>query len=401
MELKKYELLNKLEAEYQLGVFMPDDIKILAGCFKNADKSLYLVGGCIRDTFLGLVPKDFDVCTNALPDEVIAILYKNKIEYKVQGEHFGVVVAYMDQGEYEIATFRVDLTEGRKPEVRVGATMEEDAQRRDFTINALYMDVFKCEIIDLVGGIKDLQDKIVRCVGDPVLRFTEDKLRKLRFVRFVTRLGFDVDKATGDAIVADPSLNEVSRERIADSVKGEFIRSYKGAKSPLMLRMILDITKLAHQIFPDFKLCMDYETKDYPKFGTLHMFMAMYVKHDGDLKKQLVKLGFETRLSAGVDFLVMLSYALEMAAEFGDEFNPLPFYSKRDGNDVTDEEILIYNNESAHAKAFVQWKPSHDVDQLMEDGYSKKALGDKIAELSAASYKKIAHELSEQISQGT
>ncbi len=147
--------LTKEQAEQKLVSLLPSDIKILSDLFI---KSGY---GCIRDTFLGKDPKDFDVCTNALPDEVLRILNENNIKCQLQGEAFGVVVSRITE-DVEIATFRSDISGGTgnssDDKVILGVTIEDDCKRRDFTINALFMNLSTTKIIDLVGGIDDLNN---------------------------------------------------------------------------------------------------------------------------------------------------------------------------------------------------------------------------------------------------
>ncbi len=193
----------------------------------------YLVGGCVRDLLLGREPKDYDVATDATPPQVMEIFPQT---YAV-GAQFGVVLvpapdqhldndASTDQSSksnaVEVATFRSDIgySDGRHPdEVRFSRQPEEDVARRDFTINGMLLDPLKGEVLDVVGGRKDLEAGIVRAIGDPERRFAEDKLRMLRAVRFAARFEYTIEPATFAAMekLAD-QITVVSRERVRDDL---------------------------------------------------------------------------------------------------------------------------------------------------------------------------------------
>ena len=178
----------------------------------------YLVGGCVRDLLLGREPKDYDVATNATPDQVMSIFPET---YAV-GAQFGVVLVPAPEGDVEVATFRSDIgySDGRHPdEVRFSQDPREDVARRDFTINGMLLDPVSNEVLDFVGGRKDLEAKIIRTIGDPRQRFAEDKLRMLRAIRFAARFGYTIEPATFAAVgdLAD-EIQVVSRERVRDEL---------------------------------------------------------------------------------------------------------------------------------------------------------------------------------------
>jgi putative nucleotidyltransferase with HDIG domain len=183
---------------------------------RSAGYRAYLVGGCVRDMLLGQSPGDFDIATDATPSQVID-LYPNAQQV---GAHFGVVLV----GSVEVATFRSDYAyqDGRRPgEVRFETEPEADARRRDFTINALFQDPETNEILDFVGGRADLEQGIIRAIGDPEQRFREDYLRMLRAVRFAARFEFRIEPATAAAI---RSLRELVRYVAAERVRDELVR---------------------------------------------------------------------------------------------------------------------------------------------------------------------------------
>jgi len=155
---------------------IPKDLQDIHSRMKYAGRELYLVGGAVRDALMGKSPKDYDVATNASPEEVIKILQKDsKLKLDLTGKSFGVVrVKTPADGEYEIATFREDIGKGKGTSVKF-STIENDVRRRDLTINALFYDMDSGEVVDYVGGIKDIEDGVIRAVGEPGQRFDEDR----------------------------------------------------------------------------------------------------------------------------------------------------------------------------------------------------------------------------------
>jgi poly(A) polymerase len=207
----------------------------------------YFAGGCVRDMVRGLVPKDFDIATNASPEAVPKIFPRT---YAV-GAHFGVIVVLENEFQFEVATFRSDdvYVDGRRPTAVHFSSPEEDAKRRDFTINGMFFDPEKNEVIDFVGGRADLEAKLVRAIGDSAQRFAEDRLRMLRAVRFATVLDYKIDKQTWDALVANaPSITEISAERIREELVRIFL-------SPKRVRGwdLLDETGLMRAILPEIE----------------------------------------------------------------------------------------------------------------------------------------------------
>jgi poly(A) polymerase len=179
----------------------------------------YFAGGAVRDLLLGAEVEDIDVATSARPEDVERI-FDATIPV---GRRFGVVVVMIDGIGYEVASFRAerDYRNGRHPESVTFSSAREDALRRDFTVNALFLDPLKEEVLDFVGGQADLDRKRICTVGSPTERFSEDKLRLMRAVRFACRLGFEIDSATFEAIRDHAAgISQVSRERIRDELIG-------------------------------------------------------------------------------------------------------------------------------------------------------------------------------------
>jgi len=207
----------------------------------------YFAGGCVRDMVRGLTPKDFDVATDA-PPEVVQRIFPHT--YAV-GAKFGVVVVVEDGTNFEVATFRSDdaYIDGRRPSAVHFASPEEDARRRDFTINGMFFDPTKNQVIDFVGGRADLETNLIRAIGDPAQRFTEDRLRMLRAVRFATVLDYRIDKQTWEALVANAAaILEISAERIRDELVRIFL-------SPKRVRGwdLLDESGLMRAILPEIE----------------------------------------------------------------------------------------------------------------------------------------------------
>jgi tRNA nucleotidyltransferase/poly(A) polymerase len=191
----------------------------LVATLRGLRHKAYLVGGCVRDRLLGVIPKDFDIATDARPDQVVEYFPQARLV----GAQFGVVlVGGSDDIQVEVATFRSEgvYSDGRRPdEVRFESDPALDARRRDFTINGLMLDPFSGEVLDYVGGRADLEAKLIRAIGDPDQRFREDHLRMLRAIRFAARLGFSIENETFAAIRrAAHCITRISPERIRDEL---------------------------------------------------------------------------------------------------------------------------------------------------------------------------------------
>lgn len=221
----------------------------------------YLVGGCVRDLVLGREPADYDVSTDATPDQVMRIFPKTW----AVGAQFGVVLIPVEKAgdesgtrspepsisrSIEVATFRSDglYTDGRHPdEVTYSKDPREDVRRRDFTINGLLLDPVSNQVLDYVGGLGDLHHEVIRTIGSPDKRFGEDKLRMLRAVRFGARFGYRIDPQTFDSIRRlAGQIHQVSRERVRDELTKMLTEGHARCAFEL-----LDETGLLHQVLPE------------------------------------------------------------------------------------------------------------------------------------------------------
>lgn len=228
---------------------LPENVVYIIDTLKFYGYEAYAVGGCVRDSILARVPGDWDITTSATPEQ-IKRHFKRTVDTGI--EH-GTVTVLLGDDSYEVTTYRIDGTyeDNRHPkEVTFTACLEEDLKRRDFTINAMAYN-HESGLIDLYGGMQDLQRKVIRCVGDPKERFGEDALRMMRAVRFAAQLGFVIDPATSDAIRELASdLKKISAERIQVEMVKLLTSNY-----PTLWQLLyeLGITKV---IMPEFDLCM-------------------------------------------------------------------------------------------------------------------------------------------------
>lgn len=187
--------------------------KEIAHSLHQAGHTCYFAGGCVRDTLLNRIPKDFDLATSATPDQVLQLFPKSDSI----GAHFGVILVKLRGMPFEVATFRTDgaYSDKRRPDSVTFSSPQEDASRRDFTVNGLFQDPLTGEIIDFVNGSVDLDHKIIRAIGNPIERFQEDALRLMRAIRFATKLGFEIEPSTWQAICDNAHLLEsIAIERI-------------------------------------------------------------------------------------------------------------------------------------------------------------------------------------------
>ena len=231
---------------------IPEKAEIILHTLEEAGYEAYVVGGCVRDSILGRSPDDWDITTSAKPEEVKA-LFRRTVD---TGLIHGTVTVMLDKEGFEVTTYRVDgeYEDGRHPkEVSFTASLEKDLKRRDFTINAMAYNP-KRGLVDLFGGVQDMENRIIRCVGNPLERFTEDALRILRAVRFSAQLGFSIEGETLKAIsVLAPNLKYVSAERIQVELLKLLVSPH-----PDYLRTAYEagITK---EILPEFDRCMETE----------------------------------------------------------------------------------------------------------------------------------------------
>jgi len=392
MIFTKYtKFLEALRNENDMWNVIPQSVKDLHDLFSEQGKKLYLVGGSVRDFLTGDKPKDFDLATDALPDEVLEII-GDKYRTNLQGKAFGVVVVYTkDQpGGMEVATFREDISKGRNPEVKLGVTIEQDVKRRDLTYNALFYDLDKREIVDLTGGREDLEKGITRMVGDAIERFDEDSLRILRAFRFASRYQHPLDKTTEEAILKRPQLENIDPEtgemkRISqERVFEEMIKAWKQAKSYTYYLQLFNKFNMWDEVFPGSRI--NTEIKDC-KFLITYIANLFYLEAwSNDLENRMVqnyKIDADTAKKA-----IFLTRLEEL-----DETNAFDYYKSKVRCHITDGEILDWLNvrqiDSPIFKKFLKYKPSVSAEDLMKQGFKGKALGDEIKRLEIEKFKQL------------
>ena len=379
-----------LESNKTMLDIIPQSVKDLHKLFKASGKKLYLVGGAVRDFLTGDKPKDFDLATDALPDEVLGII-DDKYRTNLQGKAFGVVVVFTkDQPEgMEIATFREDVSKGRNPEVKLGATIEQDVKRRDISFNGLFFDLDTNEIVDLVGGQQDLKDGVTRMIGDPNERFDEDSLRILRAFRFASRYGHPLHKDTEAAIAKrnqleniEPESGEmkrISQERIWEEMK----KAWKQAKDYRNYLAFFSKFDMWEQVFPGVEINTDLvNSKDF-----VVVFTNLFKNADTNrLETKLVQeFRIEIENAKKIVFLLELS---KMNVE-----DVLDIFRKRQQCAITDATILewlrVSDNQNDMLVKFIDYKPTTSSQELMSQGFKGKELGEEIKRLEIDKFKQM------------
>lgn len=277
------------------------DILEIANIFWKNNYSLYIVGGAVRDSYLGKKSKDYDLVTDALPDISVKILSSF---YKILpiGEAFGINKIMTENDGYELATFRKDIgsDDSRHPDSVEYADIYSDYKRRDLTCNSLFYDIKNEEIIDFCNGLEDIDKGIIKTVGNPNERFKEDRLRRLRTIRFASRFGSEIDEDTDKSLLKNSSLDGISYERIRD----EFLKGIQSAKNVIYLMKLIEKYKMFRWIFPDLSINKEYiEEKD-----TIIQIAILLIDNNVDsVKRVLNKLTYSTDEIRDILFLINFS----------------------------------------------------------------------------------------------
>ena len=351
--------LSTLLAEAKLKLNIPSDIKKIHKAFKKSGKQLFVVGGAVRDAILGKSPKDFDLATDAKPDEVEAIAKKNGLKSVPVGKKFGVVIV----GGHEIATFRKDIGKGRRPDAVDFTDIKGDVKRRDLTINALFYDMDKKQIVDLVGGIADLKKKKIRTVGKAEDRFDEDPLRRLRAVRFAGSVGGRMSKDTWSALKQNSDISGVSAERIRD----EFIKGVTKAKNVPNYFKMLKTLGMFKQIFPGLSvLHRNLKTNDYK----LQIAYMLQTNDKDKVKSKLNSLKYTKIEASDIWLLIHMSRPAEVIKD-------LPSFKKlQDNSKLTTSQVKEWGriNASKYVTQLWNWKLSVTAKDAMDKGYLNQGI---------------------------
>lgn len=238
-----------------LKINIPSGAKQIINTLNDSGFEAYVVGGCVRDSILGMSPKDWDICTSATPDEMKACLEFRTID---TGLKHGTITVVIDNDTYEVTTFRKDgdYSDNRHPDsVEFVLSLEEDLARRDFTINAMAYNE-TVGLIDKFGGLNDLKQRIISCVGNPDDRFNEDALRIMRAMRFASTYEFSIQKETAQSIHSNKNkLLNIANERI----QTELVRMLCGDG---ILNILLDFNDVITTIIPEMKPCVGFDQKN-------------------------------------------------------------------------------------------------------------------------------------------
>lgn len=267
---------------------IPEDVQRAMCLLEIYGFETYVVGGCIRDSLLGLEPHDWDICTSATPDEMLAICAERGVKTIETGLQHGTITVVIDGESYEFTTFRIDgkYSDNRRPDsVTFTSDLHEDLARRDFTMNAMaYNDLYG--LIDPFNGEEALRRKEIVCVGDPADRFREDTLRVMRALRFASTYGFEIEENTAAAIHQfAPSLNNIAVERI----QAELCKLLVGKG---VLDVLLDYSDVISTIIPELAPCIGFDQKnryhEYTIYDHIAHAVSNYVGDDLSVKMALL-----------------------------------------------------------------------------------------------------------------
>jgi tRNA nucleotidyltransferase/poly(A) polymerase len=390
MKIKRYlQFLN--EGVISTEIPIPNDIIEISNAYIKSGKDIFLVGGAVRDFIQGIEPKDYDLVTNALPNESKDILKDFNVSDE-QGKNFGVLRVYTkDEPEgYEVATYRRDISKGRdtkgedqKVQIGTDVTIKDDCMRRDLTCNAIFYDIKNKQIVDLVGGISDIKNGIIRAVGDPMQRFVEDRLRICRIFRFAARTGGVIDNKTAEAIKTDNRLknigpkDDVSQERVWE----EFKKAFKQAKDFNYYLQFFTDFDMWNEVFPNSNVNIDLISSEDFIVVLANLFQG---EDTSKLERKMVQdWKIEIDVARPVIFLIDF---LKLTPE-----NAPDLFKQKMRCHIKDETIQewirVKNLKESIFSAFMKYKPSVSAEELMKQGYKGKELGSKIKELESEKFK--------------
>lgn len=392
---KKIKKFNQFinESKISIEIDIPNDIVEISNAYIKAGKDIFLVGGAVRDFIQGVEPKDYDLVTNALPNESKEILKGFNVSDE-QGKNFGVLRVYTkDEPEgYEIASYRRDISGGRdtkgndqKVEMGGNITIEDDCNRRDLTMNALFYDIKNKQIVDLVGGVDDIKKGIVRAVGDAGQRFIEDRLRICRIFRFAARTGGEIDSKTAQSIKNDNRLkgvgpkDDVSQERVWE----EMTKAWKQAKDYNYYLNFFTKFDMWGEVFPGANINTEFvDSKNFTvvianlfrdeSVDGLEDRLIQEYKIDGDT---VTKVIFLIKFLKFTPDVVFDTYKKKQQCAIDDA----TILEWLDVNNITDESFI----------KFVEYKPSVSAQDLMSQGFKGAELGIEIKRLEIEKFKKI------------
>lgn len=355
-------------------MLIPEDVKAIADVFYKNNKELYVVGGAVRDAIRGEKIKDYDLATDAIPEYVESIMKEAGFKTIATGKAFGVINVFTGKGEYEISTFRADIGKGRRPDSVSFTNMEIDAKRRDLTINALFYDIEKKEIIDYVGGLEDIKNKVVKTVGFAVDRFDEDRLRILRAIRFAVRFNSKLSNTVNAALSVNSSLEGISNERIRD----EFIKSIKSAKN---INYLINLYS-KYNLFPEILKGLKITTNEKISGNNPIIVLATLLNENNlnYLSKKLNELTYSSIEIRGIIFLIRLISINE------DNINIINIKTQQKISYINDTDILtfakIINLNLPFIRRIIEFKLSFNGNDVAQSyNLNGEQIGEKLLDL--------------------
>ncbi len=373
-----------------------NDAYLVASVLKKNGFEAFYAGGCVRDFLLKKQPKDYDIATSAVPDEIEKLFDRtNSI-----GKKFGTIGVFINESVIEVTTFRSDETylDGRHPTNITFTSAEKDAERRDFTINGLFMNPDTLEIVDFVDGQDDLKKRIVKAIGDPDHRFSEDHLRMLRAVRFAHSLEFDIDSETYKAIKKNAhKISAVSAERIENELSRILIESQKPGDA---LQTLHDIGLLEYLLPEVKKLIGVKQPPDYHPEGDVftHIKLMLNLSKTSEIspnfsKRELVysilfhdiskpEMYMEEKQKDGTVRIRFVGHEKKGAEATKDILNRLKISSKEKNKivDVIANHMLPFQSKQMKLSTLKKLVDSPNFDLLLElhriDGLGSKGLLD-------------------------
>ena len=396
-------VMDKVYERIEAKMDLPQDVINFQKLFDKAGYKLFVVGGAVRDYLMGKKPHDFDMVTDTTPEKVMEILKDYRTD--LQGVHFGVVRVFTkDEPEgYEIASYRKDIAKGRdtksvgdKVEIGDHITIKDDVRRRDLTMNALFYDIKTGEIVDVVGGVKDIKDKIVRAVGNPRKRFDEDRLRILRTLRFAAVTHSKLDPKTEKALRRDSRLfnisdvDDVSRERIFLEFKKVKEKARKN-NDPVMMKTFVDYLiefGIMEQIFPVI-------TKHKFIRPTSYLTVAIaQVLRDNEITPEFKETLKEAKIPT--DFVEIISILIDL---YRDGVAPEDAYetfktirNKGLRKDILQEWINVMGITDKSVLAMLEYEPVTTGKELIAAGFKGAGIGNEMRKREAERFKEMLKE---------
>lgn len=285
-------------------ITIPNAAELIINRLEEHGFEAYVVGGCVRDSIMGITPHDWDICTSALPEQIIKVFSDMKVI--PTGLKHGTVTVVIDGVEFEITTYRIDgeYTDNRHPEaVEFVKDLKLDLMRRDFTINAIAYN-HKSGIIDYFNGVEDIHNKVIRCVGNSNDRFSEDALRIMRAIRFATRFDFEIEHETRNSLFTHQALlRNISAERI----NSELTKTLQHITFETNVSLLVDMMTLLTEVIPEFSNCNIQEIgiRLLRSISDIEVRLALLFDFDdNDLENVLYRLRFSNYLFKSVTTIV-------------------------------------------------------------------------------------------------